>query len=200
MKNLFLVLLLIINLLGCNSCKQVNSFDKTSRFVNSYQNNSLNSLQLERDSLLDVLPIKSSLRLMSNQSNNLITHIDYLKVKLISETEKVSKDSAKLFVNNYNLITNKNNYDIPTQILIGEGEGKILRDKIEVYKKLIEETCPKYTVYGLNTSEQIIDDKTTIDWEYAYFNHTVLIADLVILDKISNEVINAEIQAIIKNK
>ena len=101
-------------------------------------------------------------------------------------------------------ISGKDNYDIPHRYLFGDsdkGEGgtKVgeLKDKIVAFKKKMTEILGKYAEkvnLGLAVEKDYptISGEGTANWQVTNFYHTILAADVVILNKIILEVKNAE--------
>jgi len=54
-------------------------------------------------------------------SKEMNDYIDKLKVHLVMNTDKCPEDSAKVWAVNLKSVKSKDNYDIPTHILIGDG-------------------------------------------------------------------------------
>lgn len=101
-------------------------------------------------------------------------------------------------------INGKDNYDIPHRFLFGDsdkGEGgtKVgeLKDKIVAFKKKMAEILGKYAEkvnLGLAVEKEYptISGEGTANWQVTNFYHTILAADVVILNKLILEVKNAE--------
>jgi gliding motility-associated protein GldM len=97
----------------------------------------------------------------------------------------------------------KDNYDIPTNYLIGPetaaptGKGVELKNKIVAFKKLLyEQFSPKEQAtlkIGLNT-EDVYDDheEKKVPWEVFNFDHTTVAACMALLAGVKNDVKNAE--------
>ena len=100
-------------------------------------------------------------------------------------------------------VKRKDSYDRTTTFFIGtshdgsSGEARVMRDKIEVFKKkILDLVDPKYRnsiKIGLDTKGPFYDmDGTSQPWEMHQFYRTILAADVTILNKIKAEVYNAE--------
>jgi gliding motility-associated protein GldM len=135
-------------------------------------------------------------------SAKLVKYIDSIKYVVIMRTDKLESMEAarKLKLGE---AKRKDNYDIPTHYFIGSstdgsaGEAKILRQKLENYKKqMLELVDPKYrnTIkLGLDTDGEYFDaDGNKQNWEMHNFYHTILAATVTILNKVKAEVQNAE--------
>jgi len=102
-------------------------------------------------------------------------------------------------------ISGKDNFDIPHRYLFGDsdkGEGgtKVgeLKDKIIAFKKKMNDLLgPKYSKnvnLGLEVEKDYptVSGEGTANWQVTNFYHTILAADVVILNKMILEVRNAE--------
>jgi gliding motility-associated protein GldM len=129
----------------------------------------------------------------------LIAYIKELQIKLIQETEKITKNEADtLQLKN---VKGKDNYDIPTYIMIGQKEGgsnglaRDLKNKLLVYKKsmisLFNGEEKKQLNIDLQT-DQVISDTGVESWEMGNFYHTPLAATITILSKIQTDVKKVE--------
>ena len=105
-------------------------------------------------------------------------------------------------------LTKKDKYNEPMAILdpensklIGEGRAKYLKRKFAEYNAAIYDMLTdedKKTIQlGLNT-ERVYNSvaRKWQDWEYNSFYHTVLAADIVLLNKYISEVLNTEAEVI----
>ena len=107
-------------------------------------------------------------------------------------------------------INAKDNYDVPMRVLIGHteegtnGRGMELKKKIDEYKNkmfsLFDDIDPKIKKtlnIGLNTEEEynVVEGKKC-NWAFNSFYHTILAADIILLDKLSAEIMNAETRVV----
>ena len=132
-------------------------------------------------------------------SSELIAYIEEIKMELIAETEGVTKEEADTlqWVN----IDGKDNYDIPTYIMIGDSEdgsdGKsgALRAKIETYKEQILNIIPasKRASFpiGLELEGKVVDE-VPLNWEMSNFYKMQLAPTVTLLSRIQTEVKNIE--------
>ncbi len=139
---------------------------------------------------------------VKNKSQQLINYMDSLKFAIIAKTEGIPFDSAK--VRPLSRIDAKDNYDVPTNFLLGSeglenGEGFKLRSKINAYReallKFIPESDQASLSIGLITNpEEGYRNATgqSQNWVEYNFYHTILAADVTIFNKLVNEVRNAE--------
>jgi gliding motility-associated protein GldM len=134
-------------------------------------------------------------------SKSINDYIDTLKVTVIAKTEKIPHsvaDTIKLID-----IKNKDNFDMPTHYFIGtdmkKGIAYDLKDSISAFRERIlsfinEEDRPTFAnKIGLVTEGDFRDaDKQKQSWEEHNFYHTILAADVVLLNELKAEVYNAE--------
>jgi len=142
-----------------------------------------------------VTPLWEKAQKAKKASKKMILHIRELQSKLLQETEKIPKSVADtLQLENVN---GKDNYDIPTNILIGQSEdgskglARELKNKLETYKKSM------LGLFNLEERKKLkIDLKTedtkTASWEMENFYHTPLAATMTILSKIQTDVKKVE--------
>lgn len=136
---------------------------------------------------------------VKKQSDSLIGFIDLLKLKIISATDEITLEVADtLQMAN---ITNKDNYDITTNIMIGESEDGSAGLSADLKKKLIafkqqlkdyiEPADTSKVIVDINTNDPI-NSKNNENWEMYNFYHRPLVASLTILSKMENDIKNAE--------
>ncbi len=132
-------------------------------------------------------------------STNLIDYIKELQVKLLQETEQITKNEADTL--QLKFVNAKDNYDIPTNIMIGQTEdgskglARELKNKMADYKKLMLTLFDKREQELLNIDLKI-DEVTTGEgvesWEMGNFYHTPLVATIALLSKIQTDVKKVE--------
>lgn len=134
-------------------------------------------------------------------SNSLIKYVDSLKYQVIASTESIPLDSAKVL--NLVDIKKKDNYDTPTNFFVGGDMGKgvayALVDSLNSYRenllKIVDEgSRDAYDQrLGLKTDGEYRNaNGQKLDWINYNFFHTILAADVTILNKIKAEIFNAE--------
>jgi gliding motility-associated protein GldM len=139
-------------------------------------------------------------------SDKMAKYVDSIKYIVIQRTDKLPtlEDAKKLQLRD---AKRKDNYDAPTRFFIGSstdgsaGEAKVLRLKIEQYKKqMLELVDPKYrsTIkIGMDAEGPFFDaDGNKQNWEMHNFYRTILAATVTILNKIEAEVYNAEFDVV----
>ena len=162
------------------------------------------ALYAEFDLAKSVDPVRISANwnkapMVKKSADSLMRFINELKIKLVSETYGVSKqiaDTLKL-VN----VNNKDNYDVPTNIMIGSAEdgstgaSRELKNKLMEYKKLLTgyilPADRKKVAVDINTDDPPKNDNNE-NWEVYNFFHRPLVASITILSKFSNDVKNSE--------
>jgi gliding motility-associated protein GldM len=139
-------------------------------------------------------------------SEKMVKYIDSIKYVVIMRAEGLTSfDSAKNF--NLRNIKRKDDYNTPTRFFIGSsedgsaGEAKILRQKIETYKKellaLVDEKYRGSIKIGLDTKATYYTaDGRKQNWEMHNFYRTIIAATVTILNEIKAEVYNAEFDVV----
>jgi len=141
-------------------------------------------------------------------SNEFISYLDSVKYNTMARTEGIeiggedgiSYDSLKKMT--LRDIKKIDNYSKPTNYLVGvegiKGKGYELQEKMGKFREDLLSFIPddrrsSFNI-GLTTDGKYIhaDGSTTDDWVYYNFYHTILAADVTILNKISAEAKNAE--------
>jgi len=140
-----------------------------------------------------------------NLSVGLANYIDSCKYVVISKTEKIPFQKAKTTA--LADCDKKENYDMPTNFFIGHsqdgssGEARVLKNKIEAYKKqMVALLDPKYQgtmKLGLVTEGKFKDSYGVAqNWEMHNFYHTILAATVTILNQMKADVYNAEFDVV----
>jgi len=139
-------------------------------------------------------------------SDKLAKYIDSIKYLVIMRTDKLNSMQEARNLNLRNA-KRKDNYDDPTRFFIGSspdgsaGEAKILKEKIENYKKqMLDLIDPKFRAsikMGMDTQGPFYDaDGMKQNWEMHNFYRTILAATVTILNKTKAEVYNAEFDVV----
>ncbi len=155
---------------------------------------------------------------VKDSTEKLLNYLENLKFNLVRVSEM--KDSAKIMEKYYKdtvirgvhkkylmleKVPSKDKYDNTTHYMIGtnnKGEAYRLSKKLKSYRKFIlnEMNEPEDSQkIGLIIKEgKAYRDATGTpeDWEYHNFNHTILAADITLVNKIINEVQSAEFDAV----
>ena len=139
-------------------------------------------------------------------SDKFAKYIDSIKYLVIMRTDKLTSMQEARNLNLRNA-KRKDNYDTPTRFFIGSskdgsaGESKILKEKIENYKKqMLDLIDPKFRSsmkIGMDTHGPFYDaDGNKQNWEMHNFYRTILAATVTILNKIKAEVYNSEFDVV----
>ncbi len=152
-----------------------------------------------------VKPYWDKARMAKQYSTDLVDYINNMKYELISKTEEIPIDSAKIIkISN---IKNKDDYDTPTNFFMGDsdtgdkGMGMELKKRIEKYREdmmnLLDPEDRDKIKMGLVTEGDYKDaNGLPLNWIQYNFFHTILAADLAIINKIITEVFNAEFDVV----
>ena len=146
-------------------------------------------------------PMKDKADQVRKHSEEMIAYIDDIKWDIISLTEGISKEEAKNIT--IRDMKKKDNFDVPTYYFTAgshdgsKGKARDLKNKIIEYKKNILSVlsdAERETVnIGLVVEGNYRDlNNNQMNWEMATFFHTILAADLVLLNKLIADVRNAE--------
>lgn len=156
------------------------------------------------------------------KSQDLIRYVEDIQLEVVARSERKTREEVlelyyvKAQIPDYmNLgqmrekaflhlatVPSRDKYDESTNYMIGpnkNGEAYVLAKKIEEYRLFIlsivgEQNARKI---GLNTQEKYKDaSETTQDWMYYNFYHTILAANVTLLNKIITEIQSAEFDAI----
>ena len=136
---------------------------------------------------------------VKKQSTELVNYIDELQKKLVIETEGVERTIADtLQMQN---IENKEKYDTPTNIMIGDSEdgskgaSRELKNKLVNYRTLLSNYIlpadRKKVKIDINTDDPKQSENNE-NWEMYNFYDRPLVATLTILSKLKNDVKNGE--------
>src|SRR5215207_3623626 len=91
----------------------------------------------------------------------------------------------------------QDNLDIATRIMVEEGKGKELRQKLEQYKKALLAIDPLIAkeyqnALQVDLSTPPVQDKSNKTWEAAYFHMVPTVAAITMLSKFQNDVKTSE--------
>lgn len=141
-------------------------------------------------------------QLAKKYSMETIDYINNLKYNLLMVCEGIDLETAKKIDKNTLLIKKLDEYTAPTDFFISSSDGykgraHELKLKLEAYKKsMLDLLAPKDRMHikmGLDTEGPFYDaNGREQTWEIYQFYHTIIIADLTLLNKLISEVLNAE--------
>lgn len=213
-KMIGMMYLVLTALLALNVSKDIlNAFllvnDGLETTVNNYQNkNAILYSDFDKAKGIDaekVTPYWEKAQKAKISSMGMIDYIEMIKKRLVQETDKISKEEADtLSLENVN---GKENYDIPTNIMIGQSEdgskglARELKEKLNDYKSgllaLLGDKERAATHLDIKTGE-IITRAGVENWEMGYFYHTPLAAAVTLLSKFQTDIKNAEFDIVNK--
>ena len=140
-----------------------------------------------------------------NLSDSLVSYLEHMKNELIVFSDRSIKTLEQADTTPLVRIKAKDNFDDPTRFFLGtdvsKGKAEEMKRVFKDYKEKIsqlvkEEDRPKLQL-GLITEGEFVDEYGAVQtWEQHYFYHTILAADLVILNKYIADVRNAEFDII----
>lgn len=140
-------------------------------------------------------------------TKEMIEYIEQVKAEVIAKESGESIESCRNI--DLRAVTARDKYDESTHYFIGDsqdgskGKARELREKIDKYKEdmlnLIDAKYRASMNLGLDTKGPYYDaDKDEQNWEMHNFYHTILAADVVILNKLIAEIKNAEYDVVAK--
>jgi gliding motility-associated protein GldM len=136
---------------------------------------------------------------VKRQANELCKLIQDDKLKIVEISEGAKSEAIKGDTILPEKINGKEKTDVPGQVMITEGRGKILREKIEKFREfLLSKIEPKATVIrsslakGLNTEVPLDLSLKGGNWENENFEHLPLVGVTTILSGLQANIRNAE--------
>lgn len=209
-KMIGMMYLVLTALLALNVSKEIlNAFVAIEEGLNTTNTNfdSKNGILYQKfekamsDNKTKTKPFFDKAQEAKKKAAELCKYIDEVKSELYMEVQKVPKEAADTFQLKY--LDSKDNYDIPTHILIGEdpehatGKAIELKQKIEAFKKemaaLVPEKERANLKLGLSTEDVYsVAEEKKVTWESNLFYHNPIAAVLSAFAKIKNDVKNAE--------
>jgi gliding motility-associated protein GldM len=136
---------------------------------------------------------------VKKHSAELINYIDKLQKQLVAKTDGIAQVIADTL--QMTDIESKENYDIPTNILIGDsedgsaGESRKLKNKLIDYRKQLTKCILPEDKKNIKLDIDTDDPKhseNNENWEMYNFFNRPLVASITILSKLKNDVKNAE--------
>lgn len=134
-------------------------------------------------------------------SHDLVNYLEKLKIELLIFSDRNIKDPSMADTISLRNVQAKDNFDDPTRFFLGtdvsKGRAEEMKAKFKEFrekiKQLVKEEDQDKLNIGLETEGTYRDEYGKIlTWERYYFYHTILAADMVILNKFIAEVKNAE--------
>ncbi len=138
-------------------------------------------------------------------SDELKTYLITVKYEAVAASERISIDSAK--VRPLYKMKSKDKYNETTKYFIAKpedgsnGKAKEMRDKITKYKtdllNLLDPADREKVKLGLDLEGPFYNSsRKKLNWQMYNFYHTILAANVTILNKLVNEVQNAELDVV----
>ncbi|PKQ62831.1 hypothetical protein BZG02_11595 [Labilibaculum filiforme] len=127
------------------------------------------------------------------ESDKLSTFINELKHRMVKRA-----DGEEYDINNIN---SKDNLDVPPEVMIVGGQGKVLKEAIQTYRDLVlshvdekDSTLRNAILETLHTSKPEKETKgdPNYTWESQQFSHTPLIGAITLLSKIQTDIRSTE--------
>lgn len=145
-------------------------------------------------------------KLVRKETKEILKYLDDVKYEMIAIVEgKPATEMRELIKKEgYDAIQKKDNYDVPTNYFIGGTEdgsaGKAIemRKKIEAYQDKMMKLCDDRFKPQLKKIQ--VDTKSMhknaagqeLNWQMYNFYHTVVAADVVLINKLKSEIENSE--------
>jgi gliding motility-associated protein GldM len=128
-------------------------------------------------------------------SNELTSFLEEMIIGAIARSEEIEPEAAISL--SLREARSKSSYDRTTTYFINEGRATIIRERIEEYREnvlgLLDPVDRERIKIGLDTEGPYYDKSgMRQSWEMQNFYHTILAANVTILNKLINEVQNAE--------
>lgn len=138
-------------------------------------------------------------------SQDMLKYIDEVKYHVISTTEEIPMDSARII--KIRSLTKKDNYLAPTHYFLGntdsgkKGEAQKLKTKIDDFRqkllRLVDDRKFKDIETDLSTLGPYYNaDGQKQNWQNHFFYNTILAADITILNKFKADIYNAEYEVV----
>jgi len=194
MMYLVLTALLALNVSSeiLNAFKTVNnSLEKTNEVVSSSTDEIMSSL---KDKLGEAGAAEKAkiwypkAQQVQNYSKDMYSFLDELKKKIMTGAKyDPTSDKDKGI----------DNLDVTTRIMVEKGDGKLLRSKLDEYKKNMLAVDPEIAKYfatslPINTEMPKTKNRSNKTWEAAYFHMVPTVAALTILSKFQNDIKTSE--------
>lgn len=206
---------LIIMTLNNASNSIINSFCLVDERINEgnknfeARNNMIYSSFTGDTKNVDLDLLRQKIRKTHQLSDDLYNYIGRIKSELYQKTQKIRKEVADTF--NLWRLEAKDNYDIPSMILIGNPENpregnlsaRELKNKITVFKmdilSMVDDSSKAEfgKIIGLSTVD-ILDENVEdyVSWESYYFDHVPIVTVVTLLSQLQMEVLYSESEII----
>jgi gliding motility-associated protein GldM len=160
-------------------------------------------------------------KLAREYSEEMIDYLEHVKFKAVQVSEHnmdstklvekyytvervpdpISGDTKTRLIPNLKEIPSRDKYDQTTNHFINRGNATKLKDRLDEYRTKMEELIPEEyrnrVKIGLRTDEEYRDaDGNLRSWEMHHFYHTILAAEITILNKLIAEVQTTEFDVV----
>lgn len=206
--------LVLTALLALNVSKEVidafivvnESIEQTNELFSQRLDNTYNTFEtMYQLNQTEVLPFWDRAKKAKSLSKDLVEYINNLRNDLISTTEGIPIDSAKVAV--VRKLNKKDNFSITTKYFMGDthdgsdGMARVLKNKIIEYQNrmmnLVDLEDQEKLKFGLTTDSIYYNaDGKRQNWEAHNFYHTILAADITILNKLITDVYDTEFKVV----
>lgn len=153
-----------------------------------------------------VKPFHEKAMKVKAKSKEIVDYIDKLKIHLLREVDKIPESIPDDSVTIHKA-QSKDNYDVPTHILIGAAEAPIdgewtardLKKRVESFRDEILGFLPEKTRKGMDIGLKLegqMDNGVEEEWGVFNFDHLPIAPVITILTKVQTDVMNAEADVI----
>src|SRR3981081_3649700 len=195
MMYLVLTALLALNVSAeiLNAFKTVNhSLETTNTTVDKSTQTIMGSLQQKLTDPLTATKAQiwyPKAQQVQNYAKNVYAYLDDLKTKIV---KAAGGDFAK-----GDSSYKEDNLDVPTRIMVEQGQGKKLKQMLDDYKKNVLDVDPEITKefstsLPIDLSMPRTKNKSNKTWEAAYFHMVPAVAALTMLSKFQNDIKTSE--------
>lgn len=141
---------------------------------------------------------------IQNEAKQACQLIDSIKLVLIMTADQVTEAKAKELTHNLNGITNKYNFEIVNNLMVGENSNGLankIKQNINKFQKIALSATSSNSDFSINISKlldtsDILIDQEKKTWEQFTFGDNVLISAITILTDIEKKVRMVESQTI----
>ncbi len=153
------------------------------------------------EEMLDYLEdVKFASVKISERKDSLKLIEKYYTIEQVADPLNPQRTKNKLILN-LKAVPTKDNYDQTTNYFINRGHATELKDRLDAYRIKMEELIPEEyrsrVKFGLRTDEDYYDaDGVSQTWEMHHFYHTILAAEITILNKLIAEVQTIEFDVV----
>jgi uncharacterized membrane protein (DUF106 family) len=188
----------------------VNPAQETIKTAGILENkNNLLVEKITTDSLIKDTLLKSDIQKIKSASDEFCNYLEGIKKEVIAHVDGISIEDASAPAKNPALITDKVNYDVPTNLLIGNsqdgsnGQAAIIKKKMEALKETLIGFCPenenaKSIILKALETDSVLDknEGKYYSWELSHFYHLIAISVINKLSCFQRNARIAELQTI----